>query len=297
MPIIVDPKKLSMPEQVQQNKEDIKNIYKIIDGLDSLDNVVEVPNMSHILTAQELKAIEQPIAFIIYSNKVYLKRKIESGIAYFDRVFSISGSTVITFDSEEIQATLSNGALALVSTSAYTYSKSEIDSKFSTILYVDTQLALKADLSGANFTGAITSPSIIENMSGYSFVNDGNMTIIYAGVVKNGNKITFVVFGSYTKTAGDSFKGIGNFTNIPSSVGEKLYPFTQGDLTNCLASSKITMSDISSRTSKTDVILEIAKVSNTNISLRLLALSALTDNSAYLFRVEQTFLLSDNLAQ
>ena len=304
MPIITDPQKLSMPEQVQQNKDDIKEINKKIDGLDSLDNVVEVPNMSHILTAQELEAIEQPVAFIIYSNKVYLKRKIESGIAYFDRVFSISGSTVITFDSEEIQATLSNGALAMISNSVSTYSKSEIDTKFSTITYVDNQLALKANLTGANFAGAITAPSIIESMSGYSFTksteNDPaevSVEYLYVSVVKNGNKITFVCFVKINRLAsistGGALIGLGTFS-VPKSVGNNLIP----EALNRLSSTKVYVS--SSYNTGTEIPLNVYKnegVGADYITFRYYSGNDLTANTDYYARAEVTYLLSENMVE
>ena len=301
MPIIVDPQKLSMPEQVQQNKKDIENIYKIIDGLDSLDNVVEVSDMSYILTAQELKAIEQPVAFIIYNNKVYLKRKIESGIAYFDRVFSISGSTVLTFDSEEIQATLSNGALAMISNSVFTYSKSEIDNKFSTITYVDNQLALKANLSGANFTGAITSPSIIEEMSGYSFNKGSELTgitreFVYAGGVKNGNKLTLVLALNITRTATVSNNlPLGQFY-MPSDIMGKLYPTNVGGY-NFLDNKVIPA--FSDHYTKEDIFCFVQKIGSSYVFLQAdpSALNNLTLNTKYYLRYEITFLLSENLAE
>ena len=87
--IITDPKKLSMPQQVQKNKEDIEDIRKIIDGLDAEDNVVIVNDISQILTAEELEAIKQPVAFIVYNNHLYFKRSETSTTAYFDVVFSI----------------------------------------------------------------------------------------------------------------------------------------------------------------------------------------------------------------
>ena len=293
MPIIADPQKLSMPEQVQRNKNDIKEIYKKIDGLDSLDNVVEVPNMSHILTAQELEAIEQPVAFIIYNNNVYLKRKIESGIAYFDRVFFISGSTVIAFDSEEIQATLSNGALAMISNSVSTYSKSEIDSKFSTITYVDSQVALCAKLAGANFSGPITASAITEIMGpGYAFdvgtASEMSYDFAYAGVSKTGNKITFVIAGKIKRLSSVYTITLGGFT-IPSAIGQKLYP-TNGTILEY-------KNAYCAKDQSTGVNLpfNVYKTSDSYLTFRLDNANNLDLNTDYFVRCEITFLLSDNL--
>lgn len=292
--IITDPKKLSMPQQVQKNKEDIEDIRKIIDGLDVEDNVVVVNDISQILTAEELEAIKQPVAFIVYNNHLYLKGKTIDTTAYFDIVFSITASTVITFESSEIQVELSNGALNLVNSTVSTYSETQIDNKLSlkaNITYVDNNFA---SLSGANFTGAITAPSIIENMSGYSIKNVNAIVdeMIYASVCKNGNKITFVIFGTITPVAQTNYN-IVQFT-IPEAVGEKLYPFTSGAVVNLLEVKNA--SCFTDSTSITDAIMRVRKESNTTITFELRAQS-LTANTQYHLRFECTFLLSENLAQ
>ena len=231
MPIITDPQKLSMPEQVQQNKDDIENIYKIIDGLDSLDNVVEVPNMSYILTAQELEAIQQPVAFILYNNQVYLKKKIESGIAYFDVVFSITAGTTITFNSSEIQVSLSNGALSLVNNTSQTYSKTQIDLK-ADITYVDAQLALKANLSGANFSGAVSAPTLKQSNANWASSADtwsfdsNNYSIenIYSRCEEINNILYAIVNVKITRINNGNLYYIGRLDiTLPDNIASKIY--------------------------------------------------------------------------
>lgn len=302
MPIITEPKKLSMPQQVQKNKEDIESIFKIIDGLDAMDNVVVVPDISYILSADELKSVRQPVAFIVYNNNVYLKRKEESNTAYFDRVFSIALSTVITFNSEEIVVDLTNGALGINNTSVNTYSVSQIDTKFATISYVDSALATKASLSGANFTGAITAPSIIEDMSGYGFALNTSITgytleAVYAGAVKNGNKVTFVAAINITRTE-DGLSGNPNlfrFT-IPSAIGAKLIPTQIGGYTYL---ANYVSHFWKSGWSKQDVITYFNKNVNSSILFNADGAinTALEKDTKYYLRVEATFLLSDSLAQ
>lgn len=298
MPIITEPKKLSMPQQVQKNKEDIESIFKKIDGLDSTDNVVDVPDMSYILTADELKSVRQPVAFIVYNNNVYLKRKEESNTAYFDRVFSIALSTVITFNSEEIVVDLTNGALGINSTNVNTYSVSQIDNKFSTITYVDNALALKANLSGANFTGAITAPSIIENMSGYTMSIEAvsNITIesVYGGAVKNGNKLTIVMAFYLTRTGdvSDSATALID-VNVPSVIGARLYPAQIGDSSVLSAQPLQAFSQVYS--APKTLSSGVWKFSQSLMKLVVFDLSTLVLNTKYYVRREITFTLSDNL--
>lgn len=298
MPIITEPEKLSMPQQVQKNKEDIESIFKKIDGLDSLDNVVVVSDMSYILTADELKSVRQPVAFIVYNNQLFIKKKEENGNAYFNLVFSITVSTVVSFESKQIEVNLTNGALGLTSSTVSTYSVSQIDSKFPTALYVDNALAQKASLTGANFTGAITAPSIIENMSGYSFVKVESFSwnSIYSGACRNGNKITFVIFGDITKN--DTYNAELCHFLIPNSVGEKLYPYTKGGINNVLYNNTLNIFPNTSITSEPKTIyFDIGKSGNTRINFNLRNLNTLDSETVYQFRIEVTFLLSDNLAQ
>ena len=80
-------------------------------------------------------------------------------------------------------------------------------------------------------TGNITAASIIENMSGYTFdlgtgTENLDREVIYAGAVKNGNKLTLVVALNVTRT--DTLGGtmgltIGEFF-IPQAVLNKLIP-------------------------------------------------------------------------
>lgn len=296
--IITDPKKLSMPQQVQKNKEDIEDIRKIIDGLDVEDNVVVVNNISQILTAEELEAIKQPVAFIVYNNHLYFKRSETSTTAYFDVVFAININTVITFESSEIQVELSNGALGIVNSTVSTYSETQIDNKLSlkaNITYVDNNFA---SLSGANFTGAITAPSIIENMSGYSFnaveqLAHNTKTILYVGAVKNGNKLTVVVFERVNLI--DNTQITLGEVIIPQEVADKIIPTDVGDGNNLLDSRQL----IVIGNSVTDQSSQLGFcVKAYGHYLRFFCSAAgLTLNKNYHIRYELTFLLSDSLAQ
>lgn len=146
-----------------------------------------------------------------------------------------------------------------------------------------------------NIAGSLTADSIIESMSGYSFTKVDDSTSWdkdYVGCVKNGNKITFVLFGHFTADAANSDGVIGRFT-IPSSVGSKLFPYTVGGVSGRLAQGMLPM--FFSINNSIDTRYDFAKSSNVLVSVALRNVSALTPGTQYFFRIEQTFLLSDGL--
>ena len=148
-------------------------------------------------------------------------------------------------------------------------------------------------------TGPITGPSIIENMAGYLFetFDYTNLTkeIVYAGVVKNGNKITFVIFAKLTRT-GDipsNVFGLGRFT-IPASVYNKLYPYSLGWRSNVLDTKVIPL--FYSLEDYVDVPFIFTKETSSRIQIVSGSGNLLPLNQEVLARTEITFLLSDNLA-
>lgn len=142
-------------------------------------------------------------------------------------------------------------------------------------------------------SGNITAPSIIETMSGYSFTkvtSYAGLVYSYAGVVKNGNKITFAVAGTYTRASADgSNLALGTFV-VPSAIADKLYPNSLGALAN------IGLNFFSSTTEYSTIPARMSK-STTNLQITMYGASALTNEATYEFRFEVTFLLSDTLIE
>ena len=211
--IITEPKKLSMHQQVQKNKEDIESIFKKIDGLDSTDNVVVVPDIDHVMTPEELESVQEPVAFILFEDKVFIKKKIENNVAYFDIVFSIAFSTVITLKTEELEVDMFTGHLVHRVVSDDTYSVSQIDSKFATLTYVNNALAQKANLSGAAFTGAVSAPTLKQEQPNYSTSfsgtgsDIGTLESVYNRIEEINNVLYFVLNIKATATsAGTVYK-------------------------------------------------------------------------------------------
>ena len=160
-------------------------------------------------------------------------------------------------------------------------------------------------ISGSLSANSISSPSITEVNTGYSFTNptgtaDYSISLTYAGVVKTGNKITFVIAGSFTTINALLFYtqiNLGNFT-IPSAIGTKLFPFTQGGIANAIAQVEVILNNVAGiLTEVKKGIAFVEKNGQTDIPILLFpAESGLDAGKTFNFRVEATFLLSDNLA-
>ena len=133
-------------------------------------------------------------------------------------------------------------------------------------------------------------------MSGYSFlpatIEDASVSFVYAGVVKNGNKLTFAIFGTITRTSSSQLQ-LARFY-IPNDVLAKLYPYSVGG--NSVLSQKALSCYVTSGVNNlgVEITCEFTKSSNAVI-INLRKIDELTANTEYSFRIEQTFLLSENL--
>lgn len=285
----------NLQEQVGYNTECIQELAEAIDGITLEDKLVIIANDSGTFTDEEMTVLNGPLAFISDGSKVWLKQSETVSEFVFKAIdivatevggthFDVGGSKIVVTRATRAYVTSDDVIIT-------TYSKTQIDAL----------LSAKADLSGANFTGPITSPSIIENMSGYSFYTQDDLTeenVIYAGVCKNGNKITFVLFATYTKKSVDpSVNPVLGYFTIPSSIGQKLYPYSGQTLLDLnieyspgVSSQKITLPGNFTKRSNTLVSVGAYMVHEGGAN-RLVA------ETPYLFRIEATFLLSDNLAQ
>lgn len=142
----------------------------------------------------------------------------------------------------------------------------------------------------------ITADSIIENMGAeYTFTASAStdIAVAYAGVVKTGNKITFVISGTFTPTqvynAGET-RVMGTFT-MPEAVGQKLIANVGTNRIGykafklCIdAYQGIQCNSFFTKNDDTSGYFSFG-LSEQN-----------TANTTYYFRFEETFLLSDSLA-
>ena len=168
-----------------------------------------------------------------------------------------------------------------------------------TIQLADETQTINGDLevTGDLEADEISGNSIIEKMSGYAFsklieVEGLTREFVYAGVVKNGNKLTFVIACNYTRT--DTITGgvgyLGSF-DIPSAISSRLYstPIGSGNYLD-LKANKAFQDEGNSK----DIVSYTTKGSNA-VAMYTSGLNELTLNVKYYVRYEVTFLLSDNL--
>lgn len=140
---------------------------------------------------------------------------------------------------------------------------------------------------------------VVERMTGYYItqVAQANLEItpIYTGACKNGNKLTFVFFFKIKKIATDGGdKRVFNIT-IPSSIGAKLFPFSVSPFTNILDAKLIDLWKENDITITINERMLTRKENNTTIFVSLRENSLVIDTN-YLVRYEVTFLLSENLS-
>ena len=140
---------------------------------------------------------------------------------------------------------------------------------------------------------------IVEKMTGYSFTTPSptgyTLDVKYAGMVKNGNKLTLSLALEITKTAedGDYSPQMGTF-NVPLTIADLLIPSNIGGYSFIDNRTGLYFEDHGTYVSAP---IYMQKGLAGALQLQAYALrSILTINTPYFFRYEVTFLLSENLA-
>ena len=146
--------------------------------------------------------------------------------------------------------------------------------------------------------GAISGGEIVERMSGYSFgtqtTDKGVLEYVYCGVVKNGNKVTFVNSFMFTKNEGATGGISIARVFMPQEVIAKIIP-AFGGATGTIFSQKI-LAVSNDNSTPIEIISKIVKYDVNSIYCSLREISPLIAGTRYYIRQEATFLLSANLA-
>jgi hypothetical protein len=144
-------------------------------------------------------------------------------------------------------------------------------------------------------TGSVSGAEIIEKMSGYGYRHEpaidakGTYTHVYTGVVKNGNKLTFVNAFKLNLTATDTGTAYCDTFLVPEDIGNKILPaFT----TNLVNSRKIAA--FASSTDIVEINSYCVKISAISLTFAI-DLTGLAAEKDYYIRQELTILLSDDL--
>lgn len=294
--LVIDNKKYrNMQEQVAYNAEEIERINKYLDGIDLKDKLIIIDSTSGELSDDDMLIAQSPLAFISNGSTVYIKASEDQDEILFracdivatevsNAYFNVGGSKIVVTKLTK-EFALSSDAIIT------TYSKSQIDSILSGY----------APLSGANFIGPVTSPSIIENMNGYSFTSSSAIENIvkedvFAGVVKNGNKLTIVCACNLTKTAATSGRQEFGIFYVPQTVLDKLIPTQIGEY-NYLDIRIIQGASTGWSTINMNVYAQKTSAIGGGVRLAIdsAGLSNMQINTKYYVRYELTFLLNDSL--
>lgn len=221
--------------------------------------------------------------------------KIESGEIVLQQGESVTDAKIVD---GHLYLTLSNDE-RLDAGNVKPVTRFEINASQHLIVYYGdgTSQDLGAILQGnVNIDGNLTAKSIIENMSGYYFtkITTIDWTPVYVGCVKNGNKLTMAIFGKYTKKEGDATQVFVGLMGLPEKVASKLYPYSIGQFVNNVLDTKVLPFYFTEK-DYVNVPLILIKYDNTQVGFQVLT-TGLQNNTEYYFRIETTFLLSDNMA-
>lgn len=117
----------NLQEQVGYNTKQIDNIFSILDGIDYEDHVVVIEDITQPLNREELNIINEPVAFLVYEDKLYFKKSSDSSKVYFSAVIDISGNDIISIDEYEISVNSTDGVMAQLTKNTEIYSKNKSD--------------------------------------------------------------------------------------------------------------------------------------------------------------------------
>lgn len=142
---------------------------------------------------------------------------------------------------------------------------------------------------------------VVEVMTGYSFEATAagaglTMDLNYVGVAKNGNKLTIVLALDLTRTGTIAASQRIGVLTIPASVANKLVPSSIGQ--GLYLDMKLAQAFYDESYAPASIVYFCNKATGSSITfnLKVQGLSALTQDVKYTIRLEQTFLLSENLA-
>lgn len=123
----------NLQEQVGYNSEQIKKIFSILDGIDYEDHVVVIEDISTPLTEEEMAIVAEPVAFLVYQDKLYFKDSTDADNIYFSAVMNVNETTVVTFNSFKISVEITSGALEVINDDYEVYSSEQTDEKLAVL--------------------------------------------------------------------------------------------------------------------------------------------------------------------
>jgi len=252
----------NLQEQVGFNTECIEKIVEYLDGVSLDDKLIVIPSTSGTLTDEEFDVASKKLAFMATSSDVYIKSEEDASDIVFRQVKLVATAIGTTnFELRTNKITVSKITKAYVGSTdsvLAVYSKDQID----------TLLSAKANLTGANFTGAVTALTLEQQNANYSanitFADNANYSFqnIYNRLEVLNNILYLVVNVKATRlTDGSVFFISAVDVTLPAELASKIYdlegnPATQAkdtpilvtaDMATGLTTITTTTPDISSK--------------------------------------------------
>ena len=154
---------------------------------------------------------------------------------------------------------------------------------------------IDVDVLTSSESSIVAQKPVIEDMTGYGFAKQtptkGTINYIYAGIVKNGNKLTIVCAYEFTKNEGATGTLVAGRFTMPASVAALIYP--------SIGTATVDVKRVSALPNTySDVLLlgSITKYDVLSVYCNLQDITNLVAGTTYYIRQEATFLLSENLA-
>lgn len=214
----------NLQEQVGYNTECIQKLAEAIDGITLEDKLVIIANDSGTFTEKDMTVLNGPLAFISDGSKVWLKQSETASEFVFKAIdivatevggthYNIGGSKIVVTRATRAYATSDDAIIT-------TYDKTQLDSL----------LAVKADLSGANFTGDVTAPKLAQSNPNKTFsfsYNDfahGTVQNSYCVAEEINGVLYIIVLIKVTTDAVGISAGTGNgaILNVDAVTGSKI---------------------------------------------------------------------------
>lgn len=228
----------NMPEQVAYNTEQIDKIFEFLDGLNVEDNLIVLEDASGTLNAEEMAIVSRNVAFIIYNDNLYIKTETSASEFVFKQInLNVTDNgTYNVIQSYKIIVTRASGAYSYFEqTILTTYNKSELDAL----------LVLKANLSGADFSGPVTAQTLKQNEANWKAdfptfpnITGGTSSPIFCRVQQINQELHIVMLG---KVVNNSGADISAYTlsfisfDLPTSIANKIYDVLGNKVSDIIA--------------------------------------------------------------
>lgn len=233
----------TLPEQVGFNSKKIYEIIKWINDSGFIDKVLNLSDPSGTLTESQYAIVDLSPSYIVYGGKVFVKSLEDSdNIDFFKVGTDMSESDSIIASAERVRV--------VKATKAYQYSVVQLFESYNKT-QLDNLLAEKADLSGAEFTGAVKAPTLEQTTANWSTdfeftpAQVGNASLIvenkYCRLEVINNVLYLVAVVKYTNPT-ESMIAISTSIKdivIPEEIGKRIVDF------NGIALDQYSVADIS----------------------------------------------------